>query len=392
MELANFTFIVTDDCNFNCSYCMQKKEKKTIAYDTIRSAVDFFYPYLAKETSISFYGGEPLLAFDRVRYAVEALEEKQKNNPNPKTIEYFLTTNGSLVTPEIIEFLARCRFGLLLSFDGAAQAEGRKKGTTGHMLKIMKELQAHADIDVQVNSVFTPQTLPFLTDSLRLIIEHNGPEIVLNIDTMAEWDAHSLNKLDSELKRLCEFLLEHYKKTGTVPVTNFKSTATSVDGDTLKEKREPGIFQCTAGLDRLAITPEGKLWGCYLFHDYFKVRENNKEFADYYFGSLDHFITNHHKLRSQLTSNYSQLRQDLFQVQKEKIADRNDEENSEENDFCFMCEHMKGCIVCPVNAAYSTESIGVISCTSCQLKKIQRKAQGRFARALKALRANTVSG
>lgn len=387
MELNNFTFIVTDDCNFNCIYCMQKKEKKTIDKDTIQSAVDFFYPYMAEKTSISFYGGEPLMAFEQVRYVIELMEEKQKQNAKPKTVEYFLTTNGSLVTPEIMEFFHRYKFGLLLSFDGVAQDEGRQKGSVHQILKVMKDLQDYPQIDLQINSVFTPQTLPFLTESMKLIIENNGPEIVLNIDSMAQWDQQSLDCLNTQLERLSQFLLEHYKKTGALPITNFRSTETSVDADTLKEKREPGIFRCTAGLDRLAVTPEGKIWGCYLFHDYFKVREDNKEFADFDFGSLDNFIANHHKLLPKLTPNYSELRQDLFQVQKEHCGNGGDggdggDESDGENDFCFLCDYMKGCVVCPVNAAYSTESMGVISCTTCELKKIQRRAQGRFARLL----------
>ena len=49
MEISNFTFIVTDDCNFNCSYCMQKKEKKNMDNTTIRTAVDFFYSFLKSD-------------------------------------------------------------------------------------------------------------------------------------------------------------------------------------------------------------------------------------------------------------------------------------------------------------------------------------------------------
>jgi sulfatase maturation enzyme AslB (radical SAM superfamily) len=28
MEIANLTFIVTDDCNYNCTYCRQKNGEK----------------------------------------------------------------------------------------------------------------------------------------------------------------------------------------------------------------------------------------------------------------------------------------------------------------------------------------------------------------------------
>jgi hypothetical protein len=68
-------------------------------------------------------------------------------------------------------------------------------------------------------------------------------------------------------------------------------------------------------------------------------------------------------------ANYSELRLDLFQVKKEE---------GEKMDFCFLCQYVDGCVVCPVNAAYSTESMGVVSCRTCELKKIQRDAQKLF--------------
>jgi len=90
MEISNLAFIVTDDCNYNCSYCPQKKEKKTITFETIKATVDFFYPFLksSDKIRIGFYGGEPLLAFDKIKYTVHLLEEK--NQVENKISEIFL--------------------------------------------------------------------------------------------------------------------------------------------------------------------------------------------------------------------------------------------------------------------------------------------------------------
>ncbi|UCH98073.1 MAG: 4Fe-4S cluster-binding domain-containing protein [Candidatus Aminicenantes bacterium] len=74
MEISNLTFIVTDNCNFNCSYCIQKKEKKTININktTIETAVDFFYPFFKDDGKvyIGFYRGEPLLAYEQIKHAI----------------------------------------------------------------------------------------------------------------------------------------------------------------------------------------------------------------------------------------------------------------------------------------------------------------------------------
>ena len=125
MKLTNLTFIVTDACNFNCAYCVQKKENNTISHACIKSAVDFFYPFLERDEQvyIGFYGGEPLLAYEKITYAVQLVREK--NKIENKNITFSVTTNGVLLTDEMLDFFNRHKFALTLSFDGLAQDTGR---------------------------------------------------------------------------------------------------------------------------------------------------------------------------------------------------------------------------------------------------------------------------
>jgi uncharacterized protein len=256
MEISNLTFIVTDDCNFNCSYCPQKKEKNTITHEIIKTAVDFFYPFLksSDKIRIGFYGGEPLLAFDKIKYAVLLLEEK--NQEEKKDLEFFLTTNGSLLTGEMSAFFNEHGFAVQLSFDGLAQEKSRKKGTLPHMLRVMKQIRAQPGIAFEINSVFTPQTAGDFWESLYFIIEQGGPDITFNFSSSEKWDPIDFEILKKEMERLADYLAFYYKKTGRIPVKNFRPPDT-----------KPEISRCSAGVDHMAVTPEGKLWGCYLFHD-----------------------------------------------------------------------------------------------------------------------------
>ncbi len=365
MRISNLTFIVTDDCNFNCSYCFQKKEKKTINNATIKTAVDFFYPFLGSENKIQigFYGGEPLLAYEQVKHAVLRLQEKNKKEN--KKIEFAVTTNGSLLTEKMLDFFNRHKFVVLLSFDGLAQEKARKRGTLDQMVRVMKKIQEYPDINVEINSVFSPQTVSLLSGSMRFIIEQEGPEITFNLSSMEEWRSSDLETLKKELVRLTNFLVKFYKEKGKIPVKNFQ-TQVPVPGS------GPGIFHCTAGIDHMAVTPEGKVWGCFLFHDYFKTREKDPQCQEYDFGTLTDFIANYETRYPEIAANYSELHQDFFQVEGE---DR-------EGTFCFLCEDIKGCVVCPVNAAYSSGSLGKISCCKCVLTKIQRNALRNFSQKL----------
>ena len=359
MELNNLSFILTDDCNFNCSYCMQKKEKKTIDSQTIEAAVDFFYPFLTgtDTVTISFYGGEPTLAYEQMKYAVLLLQEKNKTDS--KQFQFMLTTNGSLLTDDMLGFFNRHQFVLLLSFDGLAQEAGRKKNTLARTVRLIQHIRHYPDIRLEINSVFTPQTIGSFAESMRFITLLEGPEATFNISTMEEWSLPDLERLENQLAALTDFLVSYYRETGKVPIKNFQGNAAGPGS---------GIFRCNAGRGHMAITPEGGLWGCFLFHDYFKTRKDNLQYRDYYFGELQDFAA-HYGNGTRYTSikkNYLELQQDVFQV------------SGGETDFCFLCKDMEGCAVCPVNAAYSTGSLGKISCRQCQLVKIQRKARESF--------------
>jgi len=362
MELTNFTFIVTDDCNFNCSYCFQKKEKKYIELSTIDHAIKFFYDYLSTKSTvmIGFYGGEPLLAYPQIKHATVKLKRKNNFATEPKNLDFQVTTNGSLLTDEMLTFFDRHKFLLTLSFDGLAQDKGRKKNSLWEMIRMMKHIGTYPNIRFEINSVFTPQTVGLFADSIRYMIENGSPNITFNFSSMEEWSDTNLELVDEQLNKLSQFLQTHHRKTGKIPVTNFQSR-----GDQPEKRPKPGTseFRCDAGTRHMAITPAGELWGCFLFHDYFKNRGHDPQFQDYSFGPIDKFIAEFDLTFPPKSPIYKELRQDYFQV---------------EGEFCFLCKNLDTCMVCPVNAAYSSGSIGKISLKQCKLTKIQAKAKHQF--------------
>ncbi|MCP5047205.1 MAG: hypothetical protein GY940_08535, partial [bacterium] len=186
-----------------------------------------------------------------------------------------------------------------------------------------------------------------------------------------EWNAAHQDTLEKELQRLADFLVLNYKEKGTIPVKNFQFNGEN------KNKRKKGIFQCAAGKHRMSVTPGGIVWGCSLLHDYFKTGEEtrNSQYQDFAFGTLTDFIANYETCYPKILDNYSQLRQDYFQVEREQCG---------ETDYCFLCQEVEGCMVCPVNAAYSSGSLGKISCRKCKLVKLQANARNNFIEKLQA--------
>jgi len=359
MKFSLLTFIVTDDCNYDCFYCPQMKGKKYMNRSTIEKAIAFFYPFLNEETSIFFYGGEPLLAFDKIKYAVSLLLEKNKGEE--KKLAFYLTTNGSLVTDEMLNFFHRHHFDVMLSFDGLAQ-DIRKPGSLVATRELIKRVQtsAYQDIEFSTYSVFTPGTVNQLSVSLQYIIECGLTDTEFNLALNIPWDKAALVTLERELSGLCQFLVSYYKKKGSIPVRNFRGK--------IPPSKSSNIFACAAGLRQMVIGPGAKLWGCIAFHSYFNNREGDPDFSSYFFGKLDDFIKNHETLYPRILNNCALLRQDCFFTVKQS---------------CSACDDLNICQVCPVSEAHATSVIGRVSPWVCRIKRIQRQQKKNFLEAVR---------
>lgn len=91
----------TLDCNLRCWYCYESHQKKSIVNnDTLKSIMRFIKNKVEsqelKEITISFFGGEPLLGFNRVIWPIIEFTQKICTE-NRKKLYVFFTTNGVLL-------------------------------------------------------------------------------------------------------------------------------------------------------------------------------------------------------------------------------------------------------------------------------------------------------
>ncbi len=115
----NYVIWVTTDCNMKCKYCYEGQNKKHLKLD--KKKCDDIVKYIIKSAgedkniTISFHGGEPLLAFENIKYLVNKLNTKLSDK---KVVSYAMTTNATLLNEKIIEFLVREITDLTVSIDG----------------------------------------------------------------------------------------------------------------------------------------------------------------------------------------------------------------------------------------------------------------------------------
>jgi len=91
-------------------------------FDTAKKAIDYFLSHSSKSLSrsITFYGGEPLLEFPLIKRCVSYANERSKEK-----IHYGITTNGKLLSDEIIRFLKNNHITPSISLDGPRKTHNR---------------------------------------------------------------------------------------------------------------------------------------------------------------------------------------------------------------------------------------------------------------------------
>lgn len=344
-SLSTFSLILTGDCNYRCGYCYQDKDALSLDVAAVEKAVDFFFPSFGRDCSILFYGGEPLLRKDTIRAAVHAVKTKNRNAG--KKIGFTISTNGSLLDDDTLQYFDRNRFTVLLSFDGRAQEKGRKEGSYSLISATLDKLLDRPRIELLTNSVFTPATVIDLSASIRDIVRRGVRDAQISISTNLPWNRDSFGRLEAELTDLGRFLYAHGKKTGDVPVANFRTLA------------EPGIFGCQAGVDRMALSPDGRLWGCHLFYDLHKIMKSPYS-GRYCLGDLESYIAGRQGPSPGVLDFYADLRMDYFHTPRR---------------FCGLCPDVWDCVICPVDAAFSSGIIGRITADDCRIRNLFRKAK-----------------
>ena len=327
----------------------KKKGEKKLESSDLEKALDFFYSYFKSPFTINFTGGEPLLSFEEIQRAVNFIEKKNKQSK--KKARYALTTNGFLIDETILNFLSLHNFSICVSFDGKAQEVSRQKRSFDQIVTTINKLREKDNIDLSTNSVFDLETVGLLSPSIKLIMELDIPDVRFSLDKVFPWKDSMLSLFKREMVSLRKYALSFYEKTGRIPYVGFRKNS------------QKGIFACYAGRDRMAIGPDGTVWGCYLFFDYMRDKKDIDIYNRYCFGTLDSLEKKLEEDYPKIMPHYLNLRMDCFFT---------------EEDFCLLCENFEQCVMCPVEAAFSTSKLGEIPNWICQVKKIIREEREIF--------------
>jgi uncharacterized protein len=192
-ESSIFTAIVVLnlDCNLGCKYCYEgkRKGKHYMSAETADDFADFIKSSVMKDKerlNLIFYGGEPLLSLDTiVRIAKEI---RAAANKQGVAFGFNLTTNGTLLTPQIVKKLKP--FGLRsanITLDGPREVHDSfrpfktGKGSFDTIVRNVKNVSLM--IDVHIGGNYTRDRHREFPRLLQYLLRNGlGPDKIASVE------------------------------------------------------------------------------------------------------------------------------------------------------------------------------------------------------------------
>ena len=252
---------LTHDCNLRCKYCYAgDKFHKTMDLDTAKKIIDFAYDITPKQDSIDFslFGGEPFLCFSLIKNIISYIESK--NFPN--VVTYNITTNGTIINDEIINYIRKKDIKIAISIDGPKEIHDKNRvdihgnGTLDVVLENIKKLSSKVGF-FQVNAVYGSQTIHQLDKTFEFFVENGIKNIHLNPDITEKWDISSFPDISQAYERIADKYIELYKANNEVALNLIDNKLILFFKGGYEE-----ADKCSMGQKEFGFAPSGNVYPC----------------------------------------------------------------------------------------------------------------------------------
>ena len=266
---------VAHTCNLNCSYCFASQgkyhgDRALMSFEVGKQAFDFLIANSGtrRNLEVDFFGGEPSLNFEVVKQLVEyARSIEGKYNKN---FRFTYTTNGMILTDEMMEFINKEMHNVVLSLDGRREVNDHfrrdyaGKGSYDTIVPNFKRLVESRDgKGYYVRGTYTHNNVDFTNDIIHMA-DLGFTELSMEPVVCPPGDPYALTEDDlpilfEQYEILAKEMIKR-KKEGR-PFTFYHYMLDLKHGPCIYKR----ITGCGSGTEYMAVTPWGELYPCHQF-------------------------------------------------------------------------------------------------------------------------------
>ncbi len=259
----HFTLHLSQRCNMRCSYCYAPPCDSPVMPEAVgRAAIDLGARMSEGSCGIIFFGGEPLLHRD----LIAALTDYAARHPSGRLFHHKITTNGTLLDGEFLDFAVRSQMLVAMSFDGVREAhDAHRRAASGAptwdlllpKLNMLLEARPYSSVFMVVN----PDTAQYLDASASFLIEDIGVRyLIVSLNYAADWTEDDFEVLRKQYEKLGDRYVRWTRAGRKFYFSPFEVKISShVNRDCYQKER------CELAQRQVSVGPDGTLYPCVQF-------------------------------------------------------------------------------------------------------------------------------
>lgn len=178
--IDRITLHVSNDCNLRCKYCYAsgghyKNDRGLMTRETANDFVDFCIREFKQVRNIVFFGGEPFINPSVIQYVCQMFVSSYEKGKIDYLPQFGAITNGIIMSPQVMDIIARYFSFLTVSIDGPKDANDTNRvdvsgtGSFDRISKFIKQVQKIPKLSVQYEATFTEEhtRLGYSHDDIR---------------------------------------------------------------------------------------------------------------------------------------------------------------------------------------------------------------------------------
>lgn len=214
--------LLNEKCNFHCKYCYsaEGRSSQELNINQIETILSYFLSSqrsAVKDRTVMFMGGgEPVLSWKLLKEATLIAEHISKEQDI--TIHFSLTTNGSIMTDEMLCFMKEHNFTVQISFEILPDVQNEQRGNYDSVAKNLNRLTDYG-INNYVRSTITEK----------------------NVDRIPEMVEYCHKNFPNVIKMSCQQVIDPAYFTSKAVVDNFFIRYFNSFHEGIKKAKEYGI-------------------------------------------------------------------------------------------------------------------------------------------------------
>lgn len=261
---------VTNACNLACRYCFVEQHPEFMPLSVAKDAAAFLFKNSTggRPPSITFFGGEPMLCWESVvRPLIAHIRETYGEG-----YALSMTTNGTLLTEDILDFLQKNQVSVMVSIDGDRATQDYNRpfhdGSGSHdvLSRILPAYLARNPSAV-FRSTLIPATAEHLASSVAYAERLGFRSFFVIPNVFEPWDDGSRRTVEGETRKVSDRMIAAFA-AGRRPMT-FSTLEESLQR-IVQINRRAGCANCTGAEQKCglgtgpfaSIDWRGRLYAC----------------------------------------------------------------------------------------------------------------------------------